>query len=140
MIVTLLRYGNDVAAIREKVGEIQPGQGRQPGDRLYSVHIEHKAAVSVTREIVGHFNAYLRELKRADPDGPEDLQELERDHNIRLITTRANGSNAWVGCIPYRVAWYIAGPDETALQNFLSLLDGWLVFRRRVGTADGKRD
>ena len=58
-----------------------------------------------------------------------DLLKLESKRCTQVLTSKEDKDNC--GCfVQYRVAFYIAG-DEDSLQNFFLLLDSFLQFRAK---------
>ena len=110
------------------------------GSALWQIQVTHDVAKPITKNLWQHFNAYLATLHAENPEAPSNLRELEANQAIRLVLTRPDPENAWIGYKDWRVAFYVAAPDATEIENFLALWDGFLVYRRRVGRIEGMTD
>ena len=67
------------------------------------------------------FSDFLREAHTKSEDVPQKLEDLAAS-GIRLVITDKNDPDG-VGFVQWRVAFYVAGREES-LGNFMCLLDG----------------
>jgi hypothetical protein len=93
---------------------------------LYQVQIKHDARSSVTFDILGSFGSYLQKANAENDDIPATLSDLSRNAFIKLVLTGDDPES--VGFIRYRIAFYVAGYEES-LKNLLLLLDGFYIYK-----------
>ena len=60
---------------------------------------------------------------------PASLRELQDQCGCKLVIADSSDPDA-VGYVQWRTAWYVAGEDHSAIDNFLGLLNDWLNYKR----------
>ena len=133
--LTAMLYSNNAHAWWERA---------QPGDKLFQFQFEHNCANSVTHNLMNSMNAFLAEKHAEDAANPANLQDLEANFGIRMVITRSDAnvtsSQSGNSFVMWRVAFYVAGAGVEDAQAFLHWLDGFWVFRRRIGAQTGMVD
>ena len=100
-----------------------------PGAALYQLQVAHAGKPSITYDIFGSVNKFLREASVENPELPTSVADLARA-GIRIVLTNADDPEG-AGCfVPYRIALYVAGKEE-ALHNALILLDDFFLWKQR---------
>ena len=82
---------------------------------LYQVQIAHQARPSVTYDMVRSFNAFL---VATQAEGPKSVRELESQCAIKLVITTTEDQDGIGTFVQWRVAFYVGGPTQDALNNF----------------------
>lgn len=100
---------------------------KKEGVMLWQVQMQHEARPSITFGIVDEFNIFLRKAHAKEDAIPASLVDLQERAGIKLVLTDRSDPDE-VGFVQWRIAFYVAGP-ETALNNFLFLLDDFFVMR-----------
>ena len=102
---------------------------------LYQVQVDHaNVRPSVTFDIVGNFNSFLKQLNQEDGGIPGSLSDLGR-HGIKLVLTNGEDPDQQGCFVQYRAAFYIAGKID-ALRNFMYLLDVSLLYNLYLDNRD----
>jgi len=96
---------------------------------LYAVVLDHQGKPTALLYLRDSFNAYLKAAAAENSSVPEDLTQLQDKCAIRLVIADADdkqgiGRKQWASC------FYIGG-DESALHNFLLLLDGFITYKSK---------
>ena len=117
--VYVQQYSGDAFRFGEQYVENAP---------MYQVQIVQEGSPSIPFRSVTYFQEFLHN------NGIASLQEFERQWNAKFICTNCspegNPDVDDVGYKAYRTAWYISAQNEE-MQNFLSFLDSFFVFRAR---------
>ena len=102
------------------------GVGGKLGSPGAGGQVDHDARPSVSVNIVGGLNEYLKASKGL----PESVQKLQSEAGIKLVITNLDDPDS-LGCFAqYRVAFFVAGEVES-LANFFLLFDGYLAFKNK---------
>ena len=115
IVATLYRYSDDATTIWETC--------KEDGLLLWQVQIQHECRDSICFQVQERFNHYLQ----SDPSLPQNTAELQEKALIKLVVTTSDDEES-VGFKQWRVAFYVAGRDDSALQNLMYLLDGFWSF------------
>ena len=86
---------------------------------LYQIQITHDAQRAITFSMRDSFNDFLAKAHDEDATIPANLQQLEKEAAVKLVTTDRIDPDG-VGFQQWRAAFYCVD-----LPNFLMLLDGW---------------
>ncbi len=95
---------------------------------LFQIQVEHAGQPSITYDIFGSMNKFLRDASAGNADVPTCVSELA-SAGIRIVLTNGDDPES-AGClVQYRVALYVAGQSEE-LHNALILLDDFFLWKQ----------
>ena len=117
----IYKYTEDASAMWEDVTE--------EGFSLWQVQLRHDAFDSIIVNLYDKFNTFL--AAHDDDAVPKHLIQLQKQAFVKLITTNAQDPDLCGTFVRFRTAFYVAGRDESALHNFLLLLDKFWLGRER---------
>ena len=115
IVATLYKYSDDAKTIWETC--------KEDGLSLWQVQIQHECRDSICFQVQERFHHYLQ----SDPSLPQNTAELQEKALIKLVVATSDDEES-VGFKQWRVAFYVAGKDDSALQNLMYLLDGFWAF------------
>ena len=97
---------------------------------LFQVQVDHAARPSVMFDIVRAFNDFLKDTHAVSPDVPTTVSELSQQAGIRIVVTTNEDPEKLGSFVQWRTGFYVAGA-ESALQNFIYLLDDFFVWKEK---------
>ena len=107
-----------------------------PDDALWQLQITHDAQDSVTKHLFHEMDAFLVDLNHRDPTAPASVRGLETDRGVKMVFTRPDAAEAWIGYRSQRIAFYVAAPDMGGPNYFLWILDSFLLARLSARRAE----
>lgn len=113
-----------VYLVTENAADVWPAYETTQGIRLWQVQLKHDARPSIFFDLVASFGDYLKEARAEDSSMPASLADLQAQCGVKLVLADAADPEN-IGFVQWRPAFYVAGEDASALENFLHLLDGW---------------
>jgi hypothetical protein len=99
------------------------------GVSVWQVQLDHAARPNVLYDQVSSWNDFLKKTHDDDETVPASLRELQDQCGCKLVIADSTDPDA-VGFVQWRTAWYVAGEDHSAIDNFLGLLNDWLSYKQ----------